>query len=71
MSVLSREIVKRRKRMGLSLREVAKRTKLSYQAILNTERGVAKLETAARIAHALGMSKRSAVDCALKDVFAA
>ena len=69
MSSLSKEIVKLRKRQRLSLREVAVKTRLSYQAILNAERDIAKLETSARVAHALGMSRRQAVDLAVRDIW--
>ena len=66
---LSKEIVKLRKRQALSLRQVAGMTQLSYQAILNVERDVAKLETSARVAHALGMSRRKAVDLAVRGIW--
>lgn len=55
MEELGRAIAKVRKAKGLSLRAVAAQVGLSYQVVLNAERGLSRLENAAKIAKALGM----------------
>lgn len=67
MKPLSSQIAKKRAALGLSLRDVGEKANVSYQAVLKVERGLGRLETAARIAHALGISKRAIQSAATSD----
>lgn len=68
MQHLSREIAKVRREQEKSLRDVADATKLSHQAIAFVESGEGRLETAMKVAKALGISARKVIKLAQLDV---
>lgn len=67
-SSLGREIARTRAKGKFSLREVAAKSGLSRQAVLDAERGLARLETALKIAKAVGVSAAKMIELVQDDV---
>lgn len=62
MNAVAQTVKKYRKKKGLSLRDVAKLSKVSYQTVFSVEHGDGSDEAAVKVMKALGVSMRERME---------
>lgn len=61
-------LVSAREKLGLTLRDVAKKARLSHQSVYRLEQGTGGLDAAMRVMNALGFSKKEKAQLLAKRV---